>query len=275
MHNALAVDLEEWHSNDFLTGYLPEEKEDQIVESVIPLMALLDSYRTRATFSVLGTVAERHPDLIRKIYDRGHEIASHACSHRTLHELGRDKFEQEIVRSVRMLEAITGEKPIGFRAPNFSINHSTAWAFDILERHGFRYDASIFPLKTTLYGVPEAPLGIYRPSRANIAKHDPEGRIVEFPATVLKLGVKVPISGGFYLRLLPRDFLKWGIERVNRTRPAILYIHPWELYPRTPRLQMPAINRFEAYCGINSSMNKLEALLNAFEFRPIRDVLFG
>ena len=222
---------------------------------------------------MLGTVAQDHPELVNQIYDKGHEIASHSWSHKTLYELGRDNFRDEIKKSVGLLKSITGESPEGFRAPSFSINESTKCAFEILTDFGFKYDASIFPIKTMLYGVPEAPLQIYRPSSEDIIKNDPNGKIIEFPMTVIKIGKNIPISGGFYLRALPLWFLKYGIKKVNETRPAIIYLHPWEMFTETPKLEISLIHKFITYYGINSSFNKFEGLLKAFRFGPIRDVL--
>ena len=273
MINALVVDLEHWHSNEFLTKYLPEELVDQVPESVRPILDLLDRYNVRATFAVLGSVAEKHPELVKEIYNQGHEIASHAWSHKTLYALGKEDFEDEVRRSVDLLTSITGERPVGFRAPSFSIDNSTKWALEILEKYGFKYDASVFPINTMLYGVPNAPLHIYRPSKADITKEDPSGNIIEFPMTVLKMGMNIPIAGGFYLRVLPIWFLKHGIREVNKDRPAIIYIHPWETYSRTPRLKIPMFSRFVAYYGINSALMKLKGLLKEFEFESIRNVL--
>lgn len=272
--NALSIDLEPWYASELLTKYLPKEKSDQIEEAVRPILDLLDKYNIKATFFVLGIVAEKYPEVVREIYDKGHEIANHAYSHKTLYELGEREFEGEIKKSVKLLESITGKKPIGFRAPSFSINNSTKWAFRILKDYGFKYDSSIFPIKTMLYGVPNAPLHPYRPSMANVAQEDPDGRIIEFPMTVLKLGINIPISGGFYLRVLPWWFLIQGIKKVNRSRAAVIYIHPWETYPGTPRLKnIPFSSKFITYHGINSALGKLEKVLKQFEFKPIRELL--
>ena len=273
MINALSIDLEYWWCNEFLTDYLPECREDLIIESLYPVLHLLDNHNVKATFFILGCVAEKYPRVIEELYQKGHEIASHAWSHKTLHSLGKNAFEEEIKRSVEMLESITGERPIGFRAPSFSIDNSTKWAFDVLEKHGFEYDASIFPIKTRLYGVPDAPLHIYRPAKDDIAKEDSNGAIIEFPMTVVKLGKNIPIAGGFYLRLLPPWFLKFGIKEVNKERPAILYIHPWETFVGTPKMKIPWSSSFITYYGINSSLNKLGYLLNEFDFCPIYKTL--
>lgn len=273
MINALVVDLEHWHSSEFLTDYLPSKPVDQVPESTPPILDLLDKYNVRATFAVLGSVAEKHPELVKEIYDRGHEIASHAWSHKTLYELGKEAFEDEIIRSINLLHSITGERPVGFRAPSFSIDNSTKWAFEILESNGFEYDASVFPIKTMLYGLPSAPLHIYRPSKMDITREDPNGKIIEFPMTVLKIGKNIPIAGGFYLRVLPLWFLRRGIREVNKDRPAIIYIHPWETYSGTPTLNLPLFSRFVTYHGINSALYKLDSLLKEFKFEAIADVL--
>ena len=269
MINALVIDLEHWHCIELLRNRVPENPVDQVPESTRPILDLLDKYNIKATFAVLGTVAEQHPELIKEIYDKGHEIASHAWSHKTLHSLGKNAFEEEIKRSVEMLESITGEQPMGFRAPSFSIDNSTKWAFDVLEKHGFEYDASIFPIKTRLYGAPNAPLHIYRPAKDDIEKEDNNGAIIEFPMTVVKLAKKIPIAGGFYLRLLPAWFIKFGIKQVNKERPAILYIHPWETFIRTPKMNIPWSSSFVTYYGIDSSLDKFEYLLREFDFCPI------
>jgi len=273
MKNALTIDLEYWHSPELIRGFAPEKRDDLIIKMTTPILSLLDEFGVSATFFVLGAVAEKYPELVAEIHSRGHEIASHACSHRTLHELGRDRFEDEIFWSVRLLREITGDAPIGFRAPSFSIDNTTRWAFDVLARYGFKYDSSIFPVTTYLYGVQDAPLGIYRPSARNVAENDPNGKIIEFPLTILEYAWKIPISGGFYLRVLPLNTLKGMIRIVNEERPAVIYLHPWEIVPIMPRLKLPLQSRFITYCGIKSTRTKLEGLLDSFSFAPVREVL--
>lgn len=275
MINALVVDLENWYSPELIKNYITFSPIDQIPESVAVLLNLFNKHKVKATFAVLGSVAKMHPKLIRQIYEDGHEIASHAWSHKTLYELGEGNFEDEIKNSVELLTSITGNSPIGFRAPSFSIDNSTKWAFGILQKYGFKYDASIFPIKTQLYGMPEASLKIYKPSRENAAKNDPFGDIVEFPMSVIKIGFNIPISGGFYFRVLPLWFLKYAIKRVNEERPAILYVHPWEIYPQTPRIKLPVISYFVTYYGIDGSLSKLDNLLDEFRFESIKQVLIS
>jgi peptidoglycan-N-acetylglucosamine deacetylase len=275
--NALCVDLEPWYSAEIVKKYLPENyhtEDDQVIESTSLILKLLDKFNAKATFAVLGIVAEKYPELIKDIHKKGHEIASHAYSHKTLYELGEIEFEKEIIKSINLIESIIGVKPTGFRAPSFSLNNSTIWALNILVKYHFKYDASVFPIKTNLYGVPNAPSRIYKPSLIDIAKEDLSGNIVEFPMPCLKLGINFPVTGGFYLRSLPLAYQKYAIKIINRTRPVILYIHPWEVNPQVPKLKnMPLFPRLITYYGINSSLNKIELLLKSFQFVPIYTVL--
>ncbi len=277
MNNALSFDLEYWYSAEFVSRHLPSgfRGEDGVMESVTPILELLARYNTRATFFVLGTVAERYPDLIGDIFKRGHEIASHGYSHRMLHDLGREEFAREIDKSVNLLESITGSKPIGFRAPSFSLDNTTSWALEILRQYGFKYDSSIFPIKTPLYGMPDAPRYPYRPSPGDITRDAPDGDFIEAPLTVFRtMGANIPVAGGFYFRVLPLWFLKLALRRVNRSRPAIVYLHPWETLPSTPRLgTMPRWNRLVSYWGMNSALRKLERLLPEFDFKPLGELL--
>lgn len=271
--NALSIDLEFWYTAELVKNYAPVRKEDKITESVEPLLYLLEKYNTRATFFVLGTLAEKYPELIKRLHDYGHEIASHGYSHKTLYDLNKKSFDDEIKKSVNILKSITGEFPIGFRAPTFSINNSTKWAFEILDKYGFKYDSSIFPIKTMLYGEPTAPRNFYRPSRDDVTRHDPSGKIIEFPMTVGNFGKNIPICGGFYFRLFPSFFLHSSIKIINLTKPAIIYIHPWETYSETPRLKLPRFSKFITYYNINSTLPKFESMLKDFEFTTVKDVL--
>lgn len=272
MINALSIDLEYWWSIELLNNRTLKVKDDLIVESVDPLLDLLDQYDVHATFFVLGMVAEKYPELVDKIHKCGHEIGCHGYSHKTLYDLGEVGFEEDVKKALMFLRKY---RPIGYRAPSFSLNEDTIWALQILEKHGFLYDSSVFPIKTMLYGVPDAPLHIYKPSKDDLTQKDPQGKITEFPLTALKLGKNIPIAGGFYLRALPLWFLKWGIRRANReNRPAVVYLHPWETYARTPKVQMPLPAKIITYYGLDTTLKKLEGLLKEFRFRPMREVLY-
>lgn len=278
MINALCVDLEPWYVAELVTHSFHDivkcEVGDLITESVSPILTLLDKHKTKATFAVLGIVAERHPEIIKLIHSSGHEIASHGYSHKMLTSLTPGDFEDEITKSIKLIEGITGNKPIGFRAPSFSIDNSNIWALKILVKHGFKYDASVFPIKTNLYGIPRAPLYPYKPSLVNIVQEDPYGKIVEFPMTALKIGINIPVTGGFYFRCIPLFMQKFGISYINKKRPAFLYIHPWETYTKTPKItNMSILSKFITYYGVNNALNKLDRLLSTFKFAPIHEVI--
>lgn len=264
--NALSIDLEFWWCNEFLTEYLPPDREDMFKESLRPIFALLSAFNVKATFFILGAVAEKYPEVVYDIYRSGHEIACHAYSHKPLYSMDQREFEGELRKS---LELLADYNPVGFRAPSFSLNNRTRWALESLEKYGFQYDSSIFPVRTQLYGVPDAPVGIYRPSRDDVTVHDPNGPIIEFPLTVIKLGINIPVSGGFYLRALPKEFLSWGIGRVASERPANIYLHPHDLYPGPPPLKVPFASRFITYHGVRTSLEKLIMLMMKFSFMPI------
>ncbi|MBT3362708.1 MAG: DUF3473 domain-containing protein [Chloroflexi bacterium] len=277
MINALSFDLEYWYSAEYVSRHISDQDKhaDQIVQPVAQILRLLDKYNAKATFFVLGELAQKHPQVVKEIFCKGHEIASHGYSHKFLGALGPEQFADQTAKTCQILRSITGQNPIGFRAPNFSVDQSTDWAFRILKEHGFRYDSSVFPLKTILYGVNNAPVSPYSLSLADFTKPVPDGDIIEFPISVLKTRFKnIPFAGGFYFRALPAWFLKIAIKKINQTRPAVIYLHPWELYRHTPQINsIPRFHRFITYFRINSALGKLESLLRAFKFGPLREVL--
>jgi polysaccharide deacetylase family protein (PEP-CTERM system associated) len=275
MKNALTVDLEYWYSAEFVRNYVPEEKQDLANETILPIIDLLEQYDVKATFFVLGQVAEKYPNLIKEIHNRGHEIASHGYSHKTLYELGIEGFSKEIKLSIDILKSITGKPPLGFRAPSFSVNVKTSWALEVLEHHGFRYDSSIFPIKTKLYGVPNAPTVPYFPDKNDLTKENSHRKIKEFPLSVFTcLKFKVPVAGGFYLRILPLKLLLHFYKEINKhERPLILYFHSWETYHKLPRVKLPPVNSFITYYGIKNTLSKIEEIISKFEFQPLREFI--
>jgi len=273
--NALSIDLEDWYHPQLVK--IKGKPTPQIKESVEPILQLLDKYSTKATFFVLGETAEKNQDLIKEIKSSGHEIASHGYNHKSLKQMTPDEFEKDIIKSKNILKSITGENPIGYRAPTFSIDNNTKWSIDILEKQNFLYDSSIFPTKTHLYGVPDAPLNPYNLSRddVSIERRDKKG-MMEFPMTVFPvLGYNLPVSGGFYLRALPVWLIRRAIKNKNKDGfPAMIYIHPWETYIKTPRIRQGFFSDFINYYGMNSSLRKLESLLMSFKFKPVKSILF-
>jgi len=272
--NALSIDLEEWYHSELVEGR--RSSSPQVGEATRPILDLLDRYQTKASFFVVGELAEQNPDLIKTIFERGHEIGCHTFSHTLVWNLDENLFREEMEHFHSVLEKILGKVEIkGFRAPCFSIDNRNTWALKVLLDFGYRYDASIFPLKINpLYGVRGAPTRPYRISLEDVRKEDPRSPLMEFPLCPLKIGrLKIPISGGFYLRALPLPFLFWGLRRINRTQPFLVYFHPWEGYEETPRFKLPIYKRIISYYGIPSALRKLEFLLKHFRFARVDQVL--
>lgn len=281
MMNAITIDVEYWWCNEFLANYLPEKRETIVGQATKLILDLFDKHNVTTTFFILGSVAESHPEIVEMIYERGHEIGSHAYSHTPLYRLTKEEVEKEIQRTNHILYKITKERPKGFRAPHASITNENKWIFETLEKYSFLYDSSIFPVKTMLYGVPNAPLSIYRPSKEDISKHDPNAKIVEVPISALSLirfgkyRINLPIGGGFYIRTYPLWFIKTIIKKINKEgRPFVAYIHPWEIFPKLPRLSVPSLIRFEAYNGTGIKLlQKMESMIKTFRIAPIRDII--
>ena len=275
---ALSIDLESyWHAELLRTKVDRARMADRVEEATRPLLDLLARRRVRATFFTVGEVIEDHPHLIQDIVAAGHELACHTYTHRPLWELDKAAFEEEISRFNALVARVTpGVQPRGFRAPTFSLSPTTAWALDVLARHGYTYDSSVFPMKTPLYGIPNAPLHPYRPA-SNLVDEDPTAPLLEWPMTVWRVGpVTVPVCGGFYLRVLPMRLILHGLKRAARSRPIVIYLHPWELDPGTPRLPLSPRDRFITYHNVGAAMRgRLETLLDAFDFRPMSAVLSG
>ncbi len=274
MINALSIDLEEW----FHTELARVEKSSllQAKEATQPILDLLDRYHVKASFFVVGEVAEQNPDLVRSIFERGHEIGCHTFSHTLVWNLGDVLFRHELERFQAVMETILGKVRIkGFRAPCFSIDNRNKWALRALADFGYLYDASIFPLKINpLYGIRGAPIHPYRISFEDVRKEDPQSPLVEFPFCPLTLWkMRIPISGGFYLRILPMPLIYWGLKKMNRSHPFLVYFHPWEGFEKTPRLKLPFYNRVISYYNISSALKKFEFLLNHFKFARVDEVL--
>jgi polysaccharide deacetylase family protein (PEP-CTERM system associated) len=236
---------------------------------------MLQRHGARATFFVLGDVAARHPELVRRIAAEGYEIGCHGMTHTPLWRLAPDTFRAEL-RSFRaaVRAALGRDDSIGFRAPTFSLDRGTAWALAVLAEEGFRYDSSIFPRRVRLYGVNGAPPGIYRPAADDLARHADDGALIEFPVAVDTLaGVRIPVAGGFYLRAMPGAVLGALLARVHRRRPVVLYVHPWECTAAVPRLALPQADAFITYFGLERVLPRLERLLARFGSRPMREIL--
>lgn len=268
--NMISVDLEDFYCDLPFSTW--ERYQSRVVPSTRKILGLLDKYKAQATFFVLGYIAEKHPELIEEIRDKGHEIASHGYYHTDLRKMTRQDFENDLVKSLDILRKISGEKIQGFRAPFFSINKQNLWVFDILKKH-LKYDSSIFPVKTPLYGIPDAPRNPYRPSDENPLVEDHNEKFFEIPPATLSLPVigNLPIAGGFYLRFWPVSLLKIGIKKINKNDfPAMCYIHPKDLDPQMPRIREYS---WYYYWGLSGATKKFESLLKNFRFSSVQNVM--
>lgn len=266
--NVLTVDVEEYyHGVEFGAALGPEglsRLPSRVVAETEHLLDVLDDHGARGTFFTLGTVAERHPRIVRAIVERGHELASHGWDHQLVDALGPERFRLDVRSAKRALEDASGQAVWGYRAPNYSIRRETAWAFRVLYEEGYAYDSSIYPIAHDRYGFPGAPRFPHP-----IATGD--GSLWEVPVGTARLGqTNLPIGGGFF-RLLPEALVSGAIASVNRTerQPALLYVHPWEFDPGQPRPPMSWMHRFRHYVGIAGAEAKLRALLGRFPFTSI------
>jgi len=273
----IGVDVEDWFHPELVRAHVASGDPRTVVErGTDALLERFARHGVKATFFLLGEVASRHPALVRRIADGGHEIACHGMTHRPLWALDRESFRAELRAFRAAVRAALGveDAAMGFRAPTFSLDRSTAWALDVLHKEGFRYDSSIFPARASLYGVPGAPLGVYRPAADDLGRHDPAGPIVEFPVAVARFGpLRVPAAGGFYLRALPWTGLCFLLDRIARERPFALYLHPWECVTGLPRARLGPAAAFITYLSLGSVPGKLERLLERYRFVPMREAL--
>jgi len=270
MRNAFTIDLEDWYQAVLTIPFEEWSRyEDRVERGTERLLDLLDRYRVRATFFVLGYVAERHPDLIQEIQRRGHEIGSHGYSHKILYWQSPSQFADELKRSLGLLKRLTGQRIQGYRAPWFSITHRSLWALEILAEEGITYDSSIVPTRSTFYGIPSAPRTPYilRTRRGLILWEFP-------PATASFLKFNCPVGGGFYLRFLPISRTCRILRRINQEGHSfVVYVHPWELDKDQPHLQLPLTQFLVHYWNLGETEKKLKVLLENFDFAPIGEVL--
>ena len=240
----------------------------RVAVSVRRLLDLLARHHARGTFFILGWVAERHPDLVRAIVDAGHEVASHGWDHTRVTEQTPVAFRASVRRTKQWLEQLSGQPCLGFRAPSFSIGPGREWALDILVEEGYRYDSSLFPVRRPGYGYANGrrdPHWLRRPT----------GRLAEVPpATLRRWGAQVPAGGGAYFRLLPYAVVRAALRDCERRGvPGTFYIHPWELDPEQPRLDVPWLTRVRHYGGLGRTLPRLERLLAEFRFTAIADTV--
>ena len=264
MVNALTIDVEDYFQVSAFAPYIARAewnvRECRVERNVHRILELLDSNSTKATFFTLGWIAERYPQLVRLIVTQGHELASHGYAHERASDQTEDNFFADISLAKKLLEDLSGEQVIGYRAPSFSIGTNNLWAYDCLARAGYRYSSSIYPIKHDHYGMPDSPRFAYevRPG------------LLEIPITTLRLFKRnLPSSGGGYFRLLPYALSRWMLGRVNAHdhESGIFYFHPWEIDTGQPRVAgIGAKTRFRHYVNIQHMEGRLKRLLTDFNW---------
>ena len=271
--NAMTIDVEDYFHVSAFDGVVPrgrwEGLESRVCANTERLLEIFSDYEIEATFFVLGWVAERFPHLVRRIALSGHEVASHGYGHRLIYDQTPRAFREDIHRAKELLESAGGSLVRGYRAPSYSVTPRSLWALDILIEEGYQYDSSIFPIRHDRYGIPLSPRHPYLLRRA-------AGTLLEAPASTTTLGpLNLPVAGGGYFRILPYAWTRWGIGRINHheRRPAIFYLHPWEIDPDQPRLRTGVVSRFRHYRNLGSTERRLRRLLGDFRFGPMSSVL--
>ena len=273
--NAMTVDVEDYFHVSVFDRTVPRadwaSMESRVVANTERVLDLFDEHGVRGTFFVLGWVAEHYPSVARSITGRGHELASHGYAHRLVYDQTPEGFRDDIRRSKALLEDQSGRQVHGYRAPSFSVTERSLWALDVLLEEGYRYDASIFPIRHDRYGIPDAPRWPHTMTRAN-------GSLFEVPGSTVRIGgTNLPVAGGGYFRILPYAWTRWGIRRVNEVegQPAVFYLHPWEIDPQQPRLAASLLGRFRHYRNLDLTERRLRSLMRDFSFGPLETVLAG
>ena len=304
MLNALSFDVEDWYQVESFRDIIKfedwDEYESRVVENTLKILDILDKADTKATFFVLGWIAERYPELVREIDRRGHEVASHSYAHKLVFTQTTTEFERDLKKSINILEGIIHKKILGYRAPGWSITKDYMWALDILTRNGIKYDSSIYPIHIR-HGTPNSPRFPYK-----IRKN-----LWEIPLPTIRLfDFNIPFGGGLFFRAVPYVFTKWGIKQVNSSAAVMqccsyavesntatqqhsntvapqhsnttelqhcnticIYLHPWEFDLAQPKLKVGLKKQFIHYFNIKTTEEKFLRLLNEFQFAPIKEML--
>lgn len=261
--NALTIDVEDYFQVSAFAPHIPRSdwaiRECRVERNVDRILAMLDDHQTKATFFTLGWIAERYPEVIQRIVSGGHELASHGYGHERASDQGPESFFADIQVAKLILEDLAGYEVKGYRAPSFSIGEKNLWAFECLERAGYRYSSSIYPIRHDHYGMPNAPRHAHK-----------IGNLLEVPATTLRFfNRNWPASGGGYFRLMPYGLSRWMIRRVNAVDklPAVFYFHPWEIDSEQPRIpNISSKTRFRHYVNIGQMEHRLRRLLADFSW---------
>lgn len=267
-----SVDVEDWYQGIEIPIEEWGRFERRVEASMERLLDLMARYDVIATCFVLGKVAEDHPELVRRIHAAGHEIATHGYSHEKVYNLTPGRFRKELRYSIDLLEDLTGERILGHRAPYFSITEDSLWALDILQEEGIRYDSSIHPIFNYRYGIPDAerqPSTVTTPGGAKLL----ETPVATYPLPNPLPDVNIPCGGGAYLRIYPYRLQRWFLRRLaQRDEHVGVYMHPWEIDPDHPRIDLPFRVSATHHWNLESTYEKLGRLFQDFTFEPYREV---
>jgi polysaccharide deacetylase family protein (PEP-CTERM system associated) len=267
--NFLTIDTEDWFHVSNYSEAIPrahwERMEPRLPRNLNLILDILNQAQVKATFFVLGWIAERHPELVKEIAAQGHEIASHGYQHDLIYDLGPNGFRQDLQKSINLLNAITGSSVLGYRAPSFSITSECQWVFTILVEAGLKYDSSVYPLRRHRGGIPNTPNHPYQIDTSI-------GPIQEFPLSTLDIGLKrIPVGGGGFFRLYPYWLTAMGIRQLNRQGiPAVVYLHPWEFDPEQPYPEGSSWRqRWKHRVNLRRTEPRFRRLLQEFQFQPL------
>jgi polysaccharide deacetylase family protein (PEP-CTERM system associated) len=284
--NYLSIDVEDYFQVSAFEGVSPPDnwhnQPFRAERNTSLVLDILAEKQTRATFFVLGWIARKCPSLVKKISAAGHEIASHGFGHRRVSTQDRTVFRKDVRDSKKILEDLSGQQVLGYRAPSYSISHKTLWAYDELHEAGYVYDSSVFPVQHDFYGIPDWPRfafevgkqadGDWCPLESQI---ETQPGMKEFPISTLRIGKRnLPIAGGGYFRLFPYAVTRWGLQRINKSekKPFVFYLHPWEFDPQQPRMNGAGWkSNFRHYLNLHKTEGRFRRLLDDFEFCPIGD----
>lgn len=271
--NMMTIDVEDYFQVSAFESHVPRSQwgslESRVTRNTDLLLEILAEADIRATFFVLGWVADRYPQLVRRIVSQKHELASHGYEHRLVYSMTREAFADDLKRARFALENAAGCAVHGYRAPSYSITQRSLWALDVLIEQGYVFDASIYPIHHDRYGIPGWQRHVHRIERAG-------GSIWELPGSTTRIaGTNLPIGGGGYFRLLPYSWTARGIRRLNQIErePAMFYLHPWEVDPAQPRLGVSGLAKFRHYGNLSKTQPRLRRLLREFRFSTVGDVL--
>ena len=274
MMHLLGIDFEDWYHPQLVSPHVPEEKRyPTMFKGLNKILDLLEKNDSKATFFLVGEILENNPEIIDKILSGGNEIGFHTMKHTRLDSEG---FQSTFKQELKEFEEIISRKVIGFRAPTFSLNEKSAWMIDELVNAGYKYDSSVMPAKTSMYGFASAEKSPYRITSDNLEEDNGNGVLIEFPLLVTKfLGKTVPAAGGFYLRFLPFGIIKNAIKSYEKQDiPACFYIHSWELTPEyIPKINLPKKNQFITFHNIEKTLSRIDNLLKEFKFSSFESYL--